>query len=122
MTMKVAIATNGSEVSPHFGRCESYEIAEVADGKVVSRQTVPNPGHEHGSCTPPEMLHERGVGCVVCGGAGPRAAALFEQIGIRLLTGASGPVSEVLRALASGEFRGGESTCGQGEGSCHSPD
>ena len=122
MTMKVAIAANGTDVSSHFGRCESYEIVELADGKVVSRQTVANPGHEHGSCTPPEMLHERGVECVVCGGAGPRAAALFEQTGIRLLTGASGPISEVLSALASGEFAGGESTCGQGEGGCHAHD
>ncbi len=107
--MKVAIATDGSQVSGHFGRCEKYEVATITDGQVTDRQTVANPGHQPGAL--PTMLHGLGVETIICGGAGPRAVALFEQFGINVLMGVSGPVDKALEALASGELEVGESTC-----------
>ena len=107
--MKVAVATDGTQVASHFGRCEKYVIAELDDGAVTAEETVPNPGHEPGLL--PRMLNQMGVGTIVAGGMGPRAVALFEQFGIAVIAGVSGPVAETLEQLAAGELTPGESTC-----------
>jgi predicted Fe-Mo cluster-binding NifX family protein len=107
--MKVAIATDGTEVAAHFGRCEAYTVAEIEDGQIVAREVVANPGHEPGFL--PGYLAKRGVTCIVAGGMGPRAVMLFEERQIQAITGVTGPVEDTLGALLRGELEGGESLC-----------
>jgi len=109
ITMKVAVSTDGDSVAPHFGRCESYTIAEIENGQVKSRQSVGNPGHEPGFL--PRYLDEQGVTCIVAGGMGSYAKQLFDEKNIQTVVGVSGPVDEALAALARGEIQSGESTC-----------
>ena len=80
--MRVAVATDNSMVSAHFGRCSEYTLAEVAGERVTGSEVIANPGHEPGFL--PAYLAERGVEVVICGGAGPRAQALFAERGIRM--------------------------------------
>jgi len=75
--MKVALACNGCEVAPHFGRCEGYEVAEIVEGEIIEREKVANPGHEPGAL--PKMLNNLGVECIIAGGMGPRAQQFFAQ-------------------------------------------
>ncbi len=107
--MRVAIAADGGQVSPHFGRCERYVLVDIADAQAVNREDLANPGHEPGRL--PQVLHEGGVGCIVAGGMGPRALALFAQLGIQTISGVQGPIDVVIEKLASGELDSGESTC-----------
>lgn len=109
ITMKVAISTDGDSVAPHFGRCESYTIAEIENGEIKSRQSIGNPGHEPGFL--PRYLDEQGVTCIVAGGMGSYAKQLFDQKNIQTLMGVSGKVDDTLAALAAGELQTGESTC-----------
>jgi len=53
--MRVAISTDGEFVSAHFGRCPSFTIMDLQDGKVVSKEVADNPGHEPGFI--PQFLH-----------------------------------------------------------------
>jgi predicted Fe-Mo cluster-binding NifX family protein len=110
--MKVAVATDAGRVSAHFGRCSEYTLAEIADGKVVKTETIANPGHEPGFL--PGFLARQGVRAVICGGAGPRALALFAEQGIEMRMGVSGPVGEVLEQFATGRLDAGDSTCDHG--------
>ena len=107
--MKVALAVDGAQVAPHFGRCEKYVIADLAHGAVSGQETMDNPGHEPGRL--PRMLHGLGVDTIVAGGMGPRAQLLFEEFGIAVIAGVSGPVGDALSRLAAGELSPGESTC-----------
>jgi predicted Fe-Mo cluster-binding NifX family protein len=107
--MRVAISTDGDQVAPHFGRCEAYTIADIEDGAITDQQRIPNPGHSPGFL--PGYLAERGVGCIVAGGMGPRAQVLFDEQKIATIVGVSGTVAEALAALAKDELRGGESLC-----------
>ena len=107
--MKVAIATDGDQVAPHFGRCECYTVAEIEGDQIVSREVVQTPGHEPGFL--PGYLAQRGVTCVVCGGMGPRAQALLAQHKIEAISGVVGSVEQALGALLRGELEGGESLC-----------
>jgi predicted Fe-Mo cluster-binding NifX family protein len=115
--MIVAIATDGKYVSPHFGRCQAYTIADIADGYVVRKETVANPGHAPGAI--PEFLNKKGAKKVVCGGIGTRAKDLFGQYGIEILAGVSGTVDSAIDKLAGGTLSGGESFCKPGAGRGH---
>jgi predicted Fe-Mo cluster-binding NifX family protein len=107
--MKVAIAVDGSAVAPHFGRCEGYVVADIDEGEVAAQERLANPGHEPGRL--PAMLRDLGVECIVAGGMGPRAVALFESYGIGQVTGVEGTVEETLARLADGSLESGESAC-----------
>lgn len=107
--VRVAISTDGQDVAPHFGRCESYTIADVSDGKVFGQTVISNPGHEPGRL--PRMLAGLDVDWIVAGGMGRRAEALFAEAGIRTVVGVQGAVREALEDFASGRLTPGESLC-----------
>ena len=43
--MKIVVASMGNEVAGHFGHCENFIFFDTEDGKIVSENSVPNPGH-----------------------------------------------------------------------------
>ncbi len=112
--MKVAISTDADYVSPHFGRCPCFTIVEIEEGKVLGREIVDNPGHQPAFL--PQFLSEKGVSCIVAGGMGRRAEALFSEKGIKTIVGISGRVDEVIDSLSKGTLKGGESLCRPGSG------
>ena len=112
--MKIAISTDGDAVSAHFGRCPSFTILALENGKIVERKTLDNPGHEPGFL--PGFLHEQGAECIIAGGAGPRAITLFEEKGMQVILGISGAIEDVISQIESGELKGGESLCQPGGG------
>jgi predicted Fe-Mo cluster-binding NifX family protein len=107
--MKVAVAVEAGQVAPHFGRCQSYLVADVQDGEIGVRQQVESPGHEPGVL--PAMLHDLGVKCVIAGGMGPRAQGMFEQYGISTIVGVAGAAQTALTDFANGTLEGGASLC-----------
>jgi len=107
--MKIAVATEGTQVSEHFGRCSSYTIVDIEDGQIVSKEKIPNPGHEPGFL--PGYLAQRNVNCVIAGGAGPRAKDLFAEQGIEVITGVSGSVDDILNDFIEGTLMTGTNTC-----------
>lgn len=110
---RVAIATDGSMVAQHFGRCPAYTIFEIDNGTTINKTVVPNPGHEPGFL--PRFLGEKGISCIIAGGMGPRAQSLFEEQGIRTVIGVTGPIEEVIESYLDGNLTGGESLCEQGQ-------
>jgi len=107
--MKVAIATDQGYVSAHFGRCPSYTIFEVVDGKAQQSEKIDNPGHQPGFL--PRYLSERGVNVIIAGGMGPRAQGLFAQNNITTFIGVQGPVDEIITKFISQELEAGEDLC-----------
>lgn len=107
--MRIAVACDGDKISPHFGRCERFLIAEIEGEQVQVSEWMANPGHEPGLL--PRLMAERKVECVLAGGAGPRAIGMFEEAGIHFIAGVSGDPAEALVALACGTLQPGESAC-----------
>jgi len=112
--MRIAISTDGSMVSAHFGRCPMFTIVDIADGSVVAKEVVRNPGHEPGRI--PQFLGQHGVECIIAGGMGGRALQIFANQNIQVIVGVQGTVDDVLRELEAGTLRGGESLCQPGGG------
>ena len=107
--MKIAIACDGTNVSPHFGRCEKYLMAEVNGTEIKLLDWLENPGHEPGAL--PRLMAEQGVSVVLAGGAGPRAQQLLAASGIELITGVTGDSMLALQAFGQGTLEAGESAC-----------
>ena len=112
--MRVAISTDGEFVSAHFGRCPSFTIVDIEDGKITKKEVIENPGHQPGFI--PQFLHQKGVECIVAGGMGMRATGFFNEYGIQTIVGISGRVDEVIEKLQKGILEGGESLCKPGAG------
>ena len=114
---KIAIATENSQVSAHFGRCQSYTIFEVEGKEITGKNVVDTPGHQPGMLPP--FLNEKGVDYVIAGGMGPRAQNLFKGMNIEPIIGASGKVDDVIRDFVNGTLEIGDSVCDQGENHHH---
>lgn len=112
--MRIAISTDGRSVSPHFGRCPSFTLVDIENGKMVKMVEVENPGHEPGYI--PQFLHQKGVKRIVCGGMGARAQGFFEEMGIETIVGIDGSIDGVVEKLEKGVLEGGESLCAPGAG------
>lgn len=112
--MKVAISTDRDYVSAHFGRCPAYTIVEVQEGKVLSKEEIPNPGHQPGFL--PEYLSKMGVNCIIAGGMGPRAQTLFAQKNIETVIGVQGPVEEAIEKFINQELEAGQDLCNHRHG------
>jgi len=112
--MKIAISTDLEKVSEHFGRCPEFTIIEIEDNKIKNKKIIKNPGHATGFL--PKFLKEQGVSYVIAGGAGFRAQELFEQFGIKLITGIQGEIEEVANQFIKGNLKQGEDSCSPGKG------
>ncbi|MBN2142992.1 MAG: NifB/NifX family molybdenum-iron cluster-binding protein [Candidatus Aureabacteria bacterium] len=112
--MRIAISTDGNNVSAHFGRCPVFTLVDVENGREIQRMEVANPGHEPGAI--PEFLHKKGVICIISGGMGMRATSFFAQYGIETIVGVSGKIDDVIEQFKNQTLKGGESFCKPGAG------
>lgn len=112
--MRIAISTDGDNVSEHFGRCPSFTIVDIEGREVTNKKNISNPGHHPGFL--PQFLQGEGVNCIIAGGMGARAEQLFAEQRIERIVGISGSVDEVISELINGTLEGGESLCKPGAG------
>lgn len=107
--MKIAIATDGKNVSGHFGHCEGFTVYEISDGKEVDKIFIPNPGHRPGFL--PVYLGEKNVNMIISGGMGATAQQLFNDHNIDVIVGAKGNCDDIIKSYLSGELKSTGSVC-----------
>ncbi len=91
-----------AQMSSHFGRCDSYAIITVQDGKVESVESLSNSTHTDCS-SPVQALAKRGVQLMLVGGMGMRPYMSFRQQGIEVNSGFAGTVSEAIQSYLRNE-------------------
>ena len=110
--MRIAIPLAGGRLAAHFGHCEEFALVD-ADGGSSGQLTicmVTAPPHQPGFL--PSWLHEQGVSAVIAGGMGSRAMALFEECGIRVVTGAPDlDVETLVKSFWEGSLVTGGNVC-----------
>ncbi len=92
-----------SWVSQHFGRARYFYIAKIENGDITG-EVVELPFEDHLPGDIPRFLQSLGVDTVLAYGLGMRAQTFFSQMGIRVVTGASGSVREVLEGFIKGSL------------------
>ncbi|MGD9269322.1 MAG: NifB/NifX family molybdenum-iron cluster-binding protein, partial [Desulfobacterales bacterium] len=84
--MKFAIPLANGKLTAHFGHCQEFALVEVEDNQILKKETLVPPPHEPGVL--PSWLHQLGTNVVIAGGMGQRAVSLFDEKGIKVITGA----------------------------------
>lgn len=107
--MKIAVASDGKNVSGHFGHCEGFTMYEVEGKEIQSQNFVENPGHKPGFL--PKFLAEQEIAVIISGGMGETAQTLFNDNDIEVVVGASGDKDEAVKRFLDGELKSTGSVC-----------
>lgn len=107
--MKIAVAAMGTSVAGHFGHCENFILFDTAEGKIVSEQSIPNPGHRPGFL--PNFLADNGAEVIISGGMGGGAVDIFNQRGVEVVVGVEGETRTAVEAYLAGDLHSTGSIC-----------
>jgi ATP-binding protein involved in chromosome partitioning len=89
-----AVPVAEGKLCSHFGHCDQFALVETENGQIKGKSMHTPPPHEPGVL--PAWLHEMGANIIIAGGMGSRAQELFNQNGIKVVTGASQGTPESL--------------------------
>lgn len=106
---KIAVASENSMVTEHFGHCESFIIYDTDNGQIIKTETIANPGHRPGFL--PKFLYDKGVNVIISGGMGSGAIDIFNEKNIEVIVGASGDAKTAAEAYIRGELKSTGSIC-----------
>lgn len=107
--LKIAVASEGNEVTAHFGHCESFILFTVEEGKIVAEESLPNPGHRPGFL--PNYLADNGANVIISGGMGGGAIEIFNSRNVEVVTGATGNAKKAAESYLKGELISTGSVC-----------
>lgn len=117
--MKIAVASDGTMVSEHFGHCEGFCLYEIQNSAVTNKIFLPNPGHKPGYL--PAFLKEKNADVIIAGGMGETAQDLFRENEMDVIVGVQGNADEVVTFFLAGELKSSGSVCTKHayEGKCN---
>jgi predicted Fe-Mo cluster-binding NifX family protein len=107
--MKIVISATGpnleAEVDPRFGRCQYFIIA---DPETMAFEAIENTSAMAGGgagISAGQMIAGRGVATVLTGNCGPNAYQALSSAGIKVITGVSGNVKDVIEGYRTGKYK-----------------
>ena len=107
--MKIAVSSTGatldSTIEVRFGRSPYFLVVNPA---TLEFEAVPNPNSAIGGgagIQSAALLTEKGVTVVLTGSCGPNALQVFEESGIRVVTGVSGTVEQAVQQFTAGSLK-----------------
>ncbi len=107
--MRIAVASEGKNVTEHFGHCPHFMLFDVENDSIVKTESVANPGHRPGFL--PNFLADRGVNVIISGGMGGGAIDIFNQRNVEVVVGASGDAQTAVQGYLSGSLVSTGSVC-----------
>ena len=118
--MKIAAAAMGTNVAGHFGHCENFIIFETENGKIISENSIPNPGHKPGFL--PNFLADKGVKVILSGGMGGGAVDIFNERDVEVVVGVTGDAHAAVESYLRGELKSTGEVCHAHEHEGHCED
>ena len=106
---RIAVASDGGMVTPHFGFCESFLLFDAEDGKIVKSEKLANPGHKSGFL--PNFLADHGVNVIISGGMGEGAVDIFAERNVEVVIGATGDAKAAAEGYLAGTLKTSGSVC-----------
>ena len=107
--MKIGITSTGgnldANVDQRFGRCKYFLIvdAESMEFEVLSNENAMAYGGA--GIQAAQTIANKGVGAVVTGNIGPNAFQTLSAAGMKIFTGASGTIKELIEKYKKGELK-----------------
>jgi predicted Fe-Mo cluster-binding NifX family protein len=107
--MRVAVSSTGedleAQIDPRFGRCQYFIIVDLDSMKyeaVLNESAMASGG---AGIQAAQSIAGLGVEAVITGNVGPNAFQTLSASGIKIVTGASGIVSDAVERFKNGELR-----------------
>jgi len=100
--LRIAVASEGLEVSPHFGRCSNYNYYTAENGVIMEYRNLPREGQlcDVGA----SLMKDLGIDVVITGGIGSTAYELLDSYGISVISGVTGTAREAVDQYLSGNL------------------
>lgn len=105
VAVTAAVAALDAMVDPRFGRCAHFVVVETDDlaFEVIENATQSLDGGVGIQAS--QLLANRGIEAVLTGSCGPNARQTLDVVGIQVVVGCSGTVSEVVERFKSDQLR-----------------
>ncbi len=107
--MKICITSQldnlDSQTDPRFGRCQFFIIV---DTDTLDFEAIKNPNVEAmggAGIQSGQLIASKKVEAVLTGNVGPNAFQTLQTAGIKVITGVSGTVKEVIEKFKKGELK-----------------
>ena len=91
--MRIAVASEGLDVSSHFSCCTNFNYYKIENGEMVDSRNLPSQGHLCGSQA---NFRQIDVKILICGAISKKEIESMENAGIKVVAGASGRAFEVV--------------------------
>lgn len=100
--MKIAMPARDGQINEHFGTTQEFAIIELVNNEVKNLEIISNEGlqHNHGGIA--NMLKNENIEVIICGGIGGHMIQALQQMGLRVVNGASGSLKQTAEAFANG--------------------
>jgi predicted Fe-Mo cluster-binding NifX family protein len=120
-TLKIAIPTDGTNISSHFGKCENFTIFDIENSVIKSKTSISTEGNLHGLL--PTFLSVRGVNAVIVEGMGDGARNNLIKNKIEIISGVSGDIDQAISSYLDGTLESNNTGCAghghnHGDGGC----
>ena len=106
--MKIAISAAGptlnGEVDPRFGRCQYFIIADTENTEFEAIDNANAMSSGGAGISAAQMIAGKGVEVVLTGNCGPNAYQVLSPAGIKVITGVSGKVKDVIAEYKIGTY------------------
>lgn len=106
--MKVCVTSSGrsldAQLDPRFGRCRYFVIvkAETLEFEAIDNTAI---AVMHGAgIQAAQIVIEKGIEALITGNVGPNAYQALSTAGIRIITGVTGSIKELVERYKKGEF------------------
>jgi predicted Fe-Mo cluster-binding NifX family protein len=107
--MKICIsAVSGSldaQIDPRFGRCQYLVIVDSETMEFEAISNIAARAMGGAGIQAAQTVANKGAKIVITGNVGPNAYQVLSTAGIRIVTGASGTVKEVVERYEGGELK-----------------
>jgi predicted Fe-Mo cluster-binding NifX family protein len=109
--MKIAMPKSGDMINQHFGRSESFAIITLEDDKITDIDEVDASrlAHNHGGLA--NLLVSSDVTIVITGGIGGGMYSALQEMGLKVIRGASGRIKDIIEDYLSGRLEDVENSC-----------
>ena len=101
-SMIIAVTSANGEVFQHFGHTPEFTLYETKGDELLGPRVIPTGENGHGALA--GILDALGVEVLICGGIGGGAQMALDEIGVKVVGGASGKVTDVVAAFLKGEL------------------
>ncbi len=102
--MKIAMPYLNGQVNPHFGQSREFVIFDTDGNQVTGRKIINSQDFCHNHEGMAGLLKEEGVEVVIAGGIGYSMMAALQELGFKIITGASGDAARVAEDYLNGRL------------------